>query len=98
MEELYMKIILDPSRDGCTIWFVERNSVKYIQGDVMDICKRIHKFSTHTEEGRFGIKKVVQHTDIVLDANGIGAFYKDCLEVEHRLKVTPIKIERELKI
>ena len=37
-----MKIILDPSRDGCTIWFVERNSVKYIQGDAMDICKRIH--------------------------------------------------------
>jgi hypothetical protein len=89
-----LTILLDPSRDGCTIWFLESASVKHIYDRTANICRRIFNFCTYEADNN----KIIQCVDIMLDANGIGQAYADVFEKEYHLKFTEVKLERDLLI
>jgi hypothetical protein len=89
-----MTILLDPSRDGCTIWFLNYATVKYIHGYPVGICKRIFDFCTY--EALQG--EIIQAVDIILDTKGIGQVYEDVLQREYNLKVIKVKPELNLQI
>lgn len=70
-------MILDPSRDGCTIW--EGNKVQYIKGSPKECCETILKSITQAYENpetkeieRFQVKLYFG-----LDVAGIGRMYAD---------------------
>lgn len=89
-----MKIILDPSRDGCTVWIVDFDSVRYLRGSVDEICKRIYDFATFDYYDYKGAKpERVQAVEITLDRCNYGNVYLDILENRYKLKVTRIKTD-----
>jgi hypothetical protein len=90
-----MRILLDPSRDGCTVWFLSRNTVKFIKGRADEVCERLYDFTTYYDED---IKQRIQCVDIILDWMGIGTAYQDILENRYKLKISLIKTEHELKL
>lgn len=93
-----MKILLDPSREGCTVWFVDRDTVTFILGTTSKVCERIYKFAvktTYKDDYKTVIEQVI---DIVLDNKGIGLSYEDCLVKEYGLKVKIVKGEKDFKI
>lgn len=59
-------MIIDPSRDGCTVWF--GTSVQFLKGTTHECCKRIIDFVTDENGKQFNV-------DIVLDTMGIGVDY-----------------------
>lgn len=63
-------MIIDPSRDGCTIW--AGNKVQFIKGDPEECCKRIINYITDKwDDG-------TRHQwdfDIKLDTGGVGGYY-----------------------
>lgn len=71
-------IILDPSRDGCEIWY--RNYVSSIKGTIEDVCKNLFKRITYIIYERDGTYRCFQCKSIGLDVTGYGLAYKDCLE------------------
>ena len=86
-----MRIILDPSREGCSIWFPDRNSLKFIKGDIPEICERIYNFSTRCDEKNM-IRQIVT---IVLDRQGYGIGYQDILVDKYHLNLDIIAMEKD---
>jgi hypothetical protein len=95
-----MKIILDPSRDGCTVWFADCNTVRMLKGDADEVCKRIYDFATYDYCSERGAKPVrEQGVMIALDVcGGYGRTYLDVLEGRYKLKIGRIKQEQDFKI
>ena len=65
-------MILDPSRDGCTIW--SGNKVQFIKGDADECCKKIINYITDEWDDK---TKHQWCYDIRLDTKGIGMAYAD---------------------
>ena len=65
-------MIVDPSRDGCTIWV--GNKVQFIKGNPEECCKIIIKYNT--DEWEDGTRHQWSF-DIKLDTKGIGMAYAD---------------------
>lgn len=93
-----MKIILDPSRDGCTVWFVGRNTVKFLKGNPQEVCEKLYKFCTCSYKNKYGAIITEQCVEIALDYMGIGFSYRDCLINSYGLTISLIKPEHELVI
>ena len=85
------KIIVDPHRDGATIWF-DDNTVKTFKGDCYEIAQRIYNFATikvvNSDTGEYKIKQAV---DIAVDIAGLGRVLYEML-INMGLKVIEIKI------
>lgn len=64
-------MIIDPSRDGCTIW--EGDGVQFIEGNPIECCDKIIEFISDTIEGKLH----QWYTNIGLDTVGIGMAYAD---------------------
>lgn len=76
-------IILDPHRDGCTVWILSPiigNKVTTIKGDVVEVCKSlIKRLAVYKEvKNQWGnyVKQLVWADDIYLDMSGFGRDYK----------------------
>lgn len=77
-------IILDPYRDGCTVWILSPiigNKVTNIKGNVVEVCKSlIKRLAVYREvKNQWGnyVKQLVWTDDVYLDMSGFGGIYKD---------------------
>jgi adenylosuccinate synthase len=80
-------IIIDPSRDGCTLW--NKEFVTSIRGNIDEVCKDIYSRVTyvlHEDEDEY---QCFQFKKIGVDITGIGRAYKDTL-TKYGLEVVDI--------
>lgn len=84
------KLIIDPSRDGCELWYGDYvTSIK--RRSVEDTCLEIVRRTTYTEKN-----KIHQIMPVCVDiTSGIGIFYKDYL-TSMGLSVSDIKATPDL--
>ena len=81
-------VILDPDRDGCTVWLINspiigcKNKVTHIKGkNSLEICKQIISRLAEYKDvknqwGNF-VKRLSWVDDVYLDISAFGKYYKD---------------------
>ena len=82
-------IILDPDRDGCTVWLINspvsnKSKVTHIRGNTFEVCKSlISRLAEYKEvENQWGncVSKLFWRDYVYLDITSIGRVYKDMFE------------------
>jgi hypothetical protein len=68
-------MIIDPDRQGCTIWFGDK--VQHIDGTPEQCCDKIINFITRLYKDKYGVLCREQIYDIKLDITGIGRVYAE---------------------
>lgn len=91
-----MTLLLDPDRDGCRIYFIEKATVKYIRGNIQEICERIYRYCVH-KYMKYGVEESIQMYEIILDEAGIGSGYVDGL-THFNLDFEVLSIEKDIQI
>lgn len=67
-------MIIDPRRNNCTIWFLNKSKVQSINGNPEECVNRIIKYAT--KEGK--TEKIIQWCKIRLDVTGsVGKYYAE---------------------
>lgn len=80
-----MHIIIDPDRDGATIWNVDRKTVYHVKGTPRDITDRVFKFCMLWDEEE---NKYIQVVHIDLDLTLWGrAIYDELTHVGVRINI-----------
>lgn len=71
--------LLDPDKDGCTIWNLRNKKVQHVDGNAFSIGELMTHLAAHIETDEWG-EKLVQHADIYVDISGFGKIYADVLD------------------
>jgi len=72
-------MIIDPGRNSCTIWFINKSKMQTINGTPKECVDRIVKYVIkHVLDKESGLSEKVQWCKIRLDTSGgIGKLYAD---------------------
>ena len=82
-------IILDPDRDGCTVWLInpyvkEQNKVTHLKGNVEEVCKslisRLTEYKKVKNQWGNYVDKLFWKDYVYLDVAAMGRCYKDIFE------------------
>lgn len=84
-------MILDPSRDGCTIWIGDK-VVTGIKGTPEEACEQIYRRVVIKRRTDFDKFSYNQMYDLNIDTTGIGAVYKNILSSRYKLITNDIRI------
>ena len=94
-------VILDPDRDGCTVWLINspiigcKNKVTHIKGKTsLEICKQIiSRLAVYVDvKNQYGnsVKRLAWVDEVYLDISVFGTSYKDILN-DYGLDVVEIR-------
>jgi hypothetical protein len=79
-------VVLDPDRNGCTVWLINSpiihaNKVTHIKGNVYEVCNSlINRLTIYREvKNQWGnyVKRLCWADNIYLDVSAFGVAYKD---------------------
>lgn len=90
-------MIIDPRRSGCTIWFINKSKMQFLNGNYEECINRIYNFviKTVTDEETKEEKKI-QLYPIKLDTSGtIGKLYSDIFK-QRGIEFEAIKIVMDI--
>lgn len=84
-------MIIDPDRDGCTIW--EGTRVQHIKGNVEECCQRIMKYVSRLNENTGRLEQA--YFNIGLDVTTMGIAFADWFN-RNNIEFSEIKAKRIL--